>query len=479
MTHKLFIFISGEGTNLQAIIDAINNGILDAKIIGVLCNKRDAYGLVRARENSIMTYYKPFISKKQYRTDYDKELADFINKFDHDLIVLAGWMHILGKDFLSRVKTDIINLHPALPGQFPGIDAVKYAYNSFQEGKVKGTGIMVHHVVEKIDAGKVINMIDIPIFMNDTEDSLRRRIRYFEKPLLINGIQKYFAEYDLTNNANINIKKLIYSGKVREIYDIGDDKLLIVATNRQSAFDRHICDIDGKGILLTNISAWWFNLTKDIIDNHYIDHSGREMVVKKCKPYKVEVVVRGYMTGSTNTSLWTYYNKGCREYCGHHFEDGIKKNQKLVKNIVTPTTKDISDKPISGQEVINLGLMLEDEWKYMEEIALKLFEYGQKIANNKGLILVDTKYEFGKDKNGKIILIDELHTCDSSRYWLLSSYQSRFDQGLEPEKFDKDVVREWIKTQCDPYNDPLPEIPDELIKKTYNSYIKFGKMLLN
>lgn len=291
-------------------------------------------------------------------------------------------------------------------------------------------------------------------------------------------------EYDTLVDEVYHKKTDIYHGKVRDVCDIGNGLLMMNATDRQSAFDKYICQIDGKGCILNNVSAWWFNQTRHIIDNHYLHHRDNIMIVKKCIPFKLEVVVRGYLTGSTNTSLWTHYSRGERNYCGIHFPDGLVKNQKLEKNIVTPTTKDKSDKPISAEEVVKMGLMTIDEWNYVHDISLKLFEYGQKIANEKGLILVDTKYEFGKypsngeDNQGNIILIDELHTCDSSRYWLLSSFQERFEKKLEPERFDKDVVREWLKNQCDPYNDILPEIPIELINRVKCAYQDFEKMLL-
>jgi formyltetrahydrofolate-dependent phosphoribosylglycinamide formyltransferase/phosphoribosylaminoimidazole-succinocarboxamide synthase len=484
MSHKLVVFISGSGTNLQAIIDACQNHILDAQVVHVISNRKGAYGLERANKHSIPTAYYPYISSKMLRDEYDIS------------IILAGWMHIFGEKFLSNIKKPIINLHPALPGQFPGNDAIGDAYRAFKEDKCTHTGIMVHHVVEEVDAGQVIDSCEIPILKGDSEEDLRDRIRSYEKPLLIKAIQMELVKLNKC-----------YIGKVRDVYDIGNNFLAIISTDRQSAFDRHICDIPGKGNVLTGVSAWWFNQTRHIIDNHYLHHEKNVMIVKKCVPFKVEVVVRGYMTGSTNTSLWTHYQNGQRDYSGHQFRDGYRKNEKLDYNVVTPTTKDTSDKPISGKEVVEMGLMNKDEWLYVEEVALKLFEYGQKMATEKGLILVDTKYELGKllntgsnlgnfDKislqakrvgldlqtggknmDGKIILIDELHTCDSSRFWDLESYEEKFSQNLEPKKFDKDIVREWIKEQCDPYKDELPKVPKELISAARNAYADFNYKL--
>ena len=476
MAYKLLVFISGEGTNLQAIIDACVNRIINAEIVAVISNKNNAYGLERAKISNIKSYYIPYITDKISRNNYDYQLAKFINKIDFDLIILAGWMHILGSNFLSNIKQPIINLHPALPGQFPGKDAIKYAYNAFKLGKVNKTGIMVHKVVEEIDAGEIIETLKIPILSDDTEDILRQRIRYYEKFILIHSIQKILLKI----NDIYYSKKFIYNGKVRDIYEGSDaGTLIIVSSDRQSAFDQHICNIPHKGEILTNVSGWWFKQTADIIDNHYISHKNNKMLVKKCVPFKVEVVVRGYITGNTKTSLWTHYSQGIRHYCGHQFRDGYQKNQQLDENVVTPTTKGDSDEPISGTDVVKMNIMTEDEWKYVESVALKLFEYGQRIADDKGLILVDTKYEFGRNIDGKIILIDELHTCDSSRYWLKESYLELILKGEEPERFDKDIVREWIRERCNPYEEELPEIPDRLISIASESYRGFYKILVD
>ena len=271
--------------------------------------------------------------------------------------------------------------------------------------------------------------------------------------------------------------KCVYVGKVRNVYDIGDNLLAFEHTDNQSAFDRHICIIPNKGEILTKISEWWFNKTKHIIPNHFISSNKNIMICKKCEPFKIEVVVRGYITGSTSTSLWTHYGNGERIYCGIKFPDNLIKNQKLDNIVVTPTTKGDKDEPISSEDIINKGLASEEEWDYIRTKALELFDFGQKVSNEKGLILVDTKYEFGKDDKGNILLIDEIHTCDSSRFWLKDTYQTKFDKGLEPDRFDKDIIRTFIKNSCDPYKDELPEIPKSLIFKAQNAYQEFFGML--
>mgnify|MGYP001437513546 FL=1 len=273
--------------------------------------------------------------------------------------------------------------------------------------------------------------------------------------------------------------KLLYSGKVRNIYEHNDsDKLLIETTDKLSSFDKYICDLKGKGEILNLISVFMFNKTKHIIKNHYISHNKNQIIVKKCVPFKIEVVVRGYITGNTTTSLWSHYNKGIRNYCGISFPDNLKKNQKLNNLVITPTTKDIEDIPISKEDIVKKKYMTEEECDFIYEKSLELFKYGELIADKAGFILVDTKYEFGKDENNNIILIDELHTCDSSRYWFKNTYDDRFKNNIEPEKLDKDNIRDYVKSKCDPYKDMIPKIPNELKNNTINIYNYFYNKII-
>lgn len=224
------------------------------------------------------------------------------------------------------------------------------------------------------------------------------------------------------------IKKNV--GKVRDMY-ICEDVMILVTTDRQSAFDRQLATVPYKGQVLNMTSLWWFNQTKDFVPNHVLASPHSNVTIgKKCTVFPVEFVMRGYITGSTSTSLWTNYNKGVRDYCGHHFPDGLIKNQKLESNKLTPTTKsDEHDELISAEEIIAKGLMSEEDWKQCAIYAHRLFEFGQATAQQNGLILVDTKYEFGKDSEGNILLIDEIHTPDSSRYWVADTYEARMTSG--------------------------------------------------
>lgn len=264
------------------------------------------------------------------------------------------------------------------------------------------------------------------------------------------------------------------TGKVRDIYDLGD-KLLLITTDRLSAFDRVLATVPYKGQVLNLVSAWWFEQTKHIIQNHMIAVPDPNVILaKKCIVFPIEFVVRGYITGTTNTSLWTQYQKGVRIYCGHHFPENLCKNQKLETPLLTPTTKDkLSDKPISAQEIIDEGFMSEDDFTIAANAAMRLYEYGAMIAQKHGLILVDTKYEFGKDPDGNILLIDEIHTPDSSRYWISQTYQERFRQYQEPENIDKEFLRMWFAQNCDPYQDKeLPQAPVDLIIQLSERYIQ-------
>lgn len=268
-------------------------------------------------------------------------------------------------------------------------------------------------------------------------------------------------------------------GKVRDSYET-PDKMILITTDRQSAFDRVLAAIPFKGQVLNQTSAWWFDQTKNIVPNHVLSVPDPNVTVgKKCSVFEVEFVVRGYITGTTSTSAWKNYEAGMRDYCGNILPEGLKKNQKFDHPIVTPTTKsDLHDGLISPKEIVEQGLMTQEEWDYISGKALELFIFGQKTAAEHGLILVDTKYEFGKDADGNILLIDEIHTPDSSRYWLANSFEERFTNNQEPENIDKEFLRLWFTKNCDPYNDAeLPAAPEELVVELSRRYIQLYEMI--
>lgn len=269
----------------------------------------------------------------------------------------------------------------------------------------------------------------------------------------------------------------IRSGKVRDIWHVREDVLGLVHSDRTSSFDRHICDIPGKGALLNLTSAFWFEKTEHIIANHLILARNNVMIAKACTVFPIEVVVRGYITGSTKTSLWTQYSNGIREYCGILFPEGLQRDQKLSSPVVTPTTKGEEDIPLSEKDIVEQKIVSAEDWTFIRTKALELFRFVSDHALSKGLILADTKMEFGKLPDGSIILIDEIFTCDSSRYWIASSYQERFDGGEHPQSLDKDLIRQYVKSRCDPYKDPIPEIPQEKVAAVRQAYIDFYKQV--
>ncbi|HXD43670.1 MAG TPA: phosphoribosylaminoimidazolesuccinocarboxamide synthase [Pseudolabrys sp.] len=270
-----------------------------------------------------------------------------------------------------------------------------------------------------------------------------------------------------------------YTGKVRDVY-AQPERLILVATDRHSSFDRIIAHIPHKGQVLNEISAFWFDATKDIVPNHVIAVPDPNVTVgRKLTTVPVEAVVRGYITGVTDTSLWTHYAKGKRDFGNFRLADGLKKNQKLPEPVFTPSTKEEAhDRPMSPQELVAEGIVSRETIEAVERTAIALYRRGAEIAEKRGLILVDTKYEFGTDADGRLVLIDEIHTPDSSRYWQRETYRGRFDKGEEPEYFDKEFLRLWFRDNCDPYKDKvLPPAPKELVEELSRRYIRMYEQI--
>lgn len=273
----------------------------------------------------------------------------------------------------------------------------------------------------------------------------------------------------------------VHSGKVRDTFE-KNDKRIIVTTDRQSAFDRILTSVPFKGQVLNSTSAHWFDQTKDIVKNHLIATPDSAVsIVRPAKVFPVEFIVRGYMTGSTDTSVWKNYEKGMRQYCGITLPEGMKKNQAFAKPIITPTTKPETghDELISIEEIVKRKLMTQAQWDEVSEYAMQIFLRGQQIVSEKGLILVDTKFEFGQDtKTGEILLVDEVLTPDSSRYWQQETYETRLSEEKEPESFDKEFLRLWYADNCDPYADKeLPDAPPELVAKLSQKYMAAYEMI--
>ena len=268
----------------------------------------------------------------------------------------------------------------------------------------------------------------------------------------------------------------LYRGKVRDNYDLPDGRRILITSDRLSAFDRVLCCVPFKGQVLNGIARWAFAETADICPNHVLDYPDPNIVVgRRLEILPVEIVVRGYLAGTTSTSILTMYKAGRRQMYGRVFPDGLADNQALETPIITPTSKAADgahDEPLTEAEILGRDLLSTAQWQEVSETALALFARGQALAAARGLILADTKYEFGLDAEGRLRLADEIHTPDSSRYWRADTYEQRLAGGQRPHSFDKDVIREWVAARCDPYRDEVPEIPAELIWKTALTYVE-------
>lgn len=257
-----------------------------------------------------------------------------------------------------------------------------------------------------------------------------------------------------------------FSGKVRDSYSLPGQRRLLITTDRLSAFDRVLHCVPFKGQVLNQLSAWWFEQTRSIIPNHMLSiPDPNAAVVTQAEPFTVEVIVRGYITGVTKTALWYRYSLGERQIYGYTFPEGLEKNQPLPTPIITPTTKggpSGHDERLTCAEVVEQGHLDAATWEQVMQAALAIFKRGQKVAAAAGLILVDTKYEFGRAPDGEVYLIDEVHTPDSSRFWKQASYEERLRSGQEPVLFDKEFVRLAYAAQGYRGDGQPPNMPEAL-----------------
>jgi phosphoribosylaminoimidazole-succinocarboxamide synthase len=285
-----------------------------------------------------------------------------------------------------------------------------------------------------------------------------------------------------TNFSNLGER---YEGKVRDNYTQaapdGSKRRIIVVTDRLSAFDRVITTVPFKGQVLNQMAKFWFEKTSDIVGNHVIEFPDPNVVVgRECKAFPIELVVRGYLTGVTSTSVWKHYEKGVRNFCGNPLPDGMKKDQKFEKPILTPSTKaehGDHDESVSREQILERGLVTPEQFDFLADAAMKLFARGVEIAAKQGIILVDTKYEFGIDADGKIVLIDEIHTPDSSRFWFADEYEKRFAAGEEQKKIDKEYMRKWLADNGFTGDGEVPQIPDDIKVETARRYIEAFELI--
>ena len=267
-----------------------------------------------------------------------------------------------------------------------------------------------------------------------------------------------------------------HGGKVRDSYDLGDGRRVIIATDRQSAFDQMLSPVPLKGQVLTLLSSFWFRETAAICPNHLIDvPDPNVMVGRSLKMIPLEVVVRAYLTGTTSTSIWVQYQGGVREFGGVALPGGLGKNSALPRPLITPTSKaplGAHDVPVGERGIVAAGICTQRQWERIKSASFEIFAHGQKLSARRGILLVDTKYEFGLDEAGEIVLADEVHTPDSSRFWLAGSYEERLAEGKEPEMLDKEYVRLWISSHCRPYEEPIPAIPDDVRLELSARYVR-------
>lgn len=273
-----------------------------------------------------------------------------------------------------------------------------------------------------------------------------------------------------------------YKGKVRDCYSTDDGRRIIVVTDRISAFDRGLGVLPLKGQILNKIATWWFEQTRNLVPNHVIATPDPNVTIaKECTPLPVEMVMRAYLTGTTSTSIWVHYARGERTFCGHTLPEGLRCHEKLPVPILTPSTKAAQgghDVSASRDEILQMTGMPSEDFDRAAELSRILFEEGQRLSQQKGLILVDTKYEFGKTAEGEIVVIDEIHTPDSSRYWFLESYDKRLQTGEAPESFDKEYLRRFLSEQGFMGDGPIPHIPDEVRVEATVRYLKAIEQLM-
>jgi phosphoribosylaminoimidazole-succinocarboxamide synthase len=267
-----------------------------------------------------------------------------------------------------------------------------------------------------------------------------------------------------------------YEGKVRDNYTLPDGRRILVTTDRISAFDHVLGTLPLKGQVLNFVAAWWFEKTRSIAKNHVIAVPDPNVLIgRECTPLPVEMVVRAYLTGTTSTSIWVHYERGAREFCGHALPDGMRKHQKLPEPLLTPSTKAAHgdhDVSASREEILRLTGMPASEFDQAAVMAMALFREGQRVCAERGLILVDTKYELGKTPDGEIVVIDEIHTPDSSRFWYEKTYEERFAAGKDPESFSKEYVRSWLVEQGFRGDGPIPPIPDDVKVQAMLRYVE-------
>ena len=460
MNRKVAVFISNNGYNLEALVDS---RYLCIEIVLVVTNNKNSGGIKIAQKSNIPVFYLDAVKEKYNEILVEKCLEKHI-----ELVILDDWTQSLTNIFINKYINKIITLQHSLPGKYTGKNSIKKAYNDYLEGKISYTGVMVNLVCDEMDnllgdEMEVIDWIEVPIYKSDTYEILMDRVTSVGKPLLINSINKYL------NSTGIQYNKYnIYIGRIKNKFDIGYDLICLYFSDINNSI--------GRGHILNLTNKWWLDRTSHIIPNHMVHMDGNYLICKKCRVIPIKIIVLSFMTDS----LWEHYKNGVRNYCGINFPDGIDKNKPLPELVITPIIKEDIYKLISKDEILESNILQEKDLFYIYTKSLELFKYGQEVANSRNLILVDTKYEFGKDLNGKIILIDEIHTPDSSRYFYIEGYQEKVKSGLAPKQLSKEFVRQWLIENGfqGKEGQSIPEMSEEYVTSVSERYIELYEHIL-
>ncbi|MDZ4723973.1 MAG: phosphoribosylaminoimidazolesuccinocarboxamide synthase [candidate division Zixibacteria bacterium] len=490
---RIAVFISGSGSGLQSLIDASSERRLSGQISLVISNNADAYGLERAK----MAYIPMCVIEytQQSEADIAELLLKRLNESKISHIALAGFLKLLPKAVVREYSGRIVNIHPALLPKYGGKGMYgRKVHEAVLASGDKETGATIHLVDEEYDKGMILEQVKVPVLQNDTPETLAARVQAEEHrlyPLVIQKLitgQYQFRHGQILLNTNICEYPLFRRGKVRDIYDLGET-YLFVATDRISAFDVVLPNgIPVKGKLLTQISLFWFDFLRDIVPNHVVSADindfpaplkrysgqleGRSMIVAKADRVDVECIVRGYLSGSLWKELVEARKHGKNNVHGFTFSPSMQESEILPEPIFSPSSKNDSghDENISFETMISL--VGEKTAGLCKEKSLAIYTKASEYALSRGIIIADTKFEFGF-RNGEFILIDEALTPDSSRFWPVESYRV----GSSVPSFDKQPIRDYLETLDWNKKPPGPSLPDAVIEAAAERYERALELL--
>ena len=468
------------------LIHATRDGRLNGIVLRVVSDRPEAPALEQARDLGVpVTVLLPLVEGARLAPEAEESLRSLVAEERPHLVVLCGFMRLLRASFLSRVGVPVVNVHPSLLPRFRGLNAQRHAI----EAGATETGVTVHFVDAGMDTGPIVLQRSLAIRPGESAEELTARLLPLEHEAYVEALRR-LQEGDPMNASERTLRDVVipgrapdYRGKVRDLYLLGD-RMLLVATDRVSAYDVILNEgIPGKGRVLTQISKFWFEKLGSIVPTHYITCDperfpepfsthrdlleGRAMLAHRAKRFDVECVVRGYLAGSG----WKEY-QASGSVCGVALPPGLTLSSKLPEPIFTPATKaeEGHDENIPFERMAEIvGLKRAKE---LRAVSLAIYKAAAEHANTCGLILADTKFEFG-ERDGKIVWIDEALSPDSSRYWLMSTYR----EGVAQDSFDKQVIRDYLDAVKWDRNPPPPAIPAEIVTKAGRRYEEAMEMI--